>query len=274
MQKKSLTEKISLLASGFSVLYFAHNEQAQANIIYVGNKPLTISMQSNFGLVNWDLDGNGVNDFALVHSGLTGFGALSIDNNTPLAGSAFVNKTNQQTLAIENLANGVVVGATLTNNYAFGNRASHLMVGAASSGVVGFSSLGLEGFSSGTNGHIGFKFTSNSQTHYGWATLYPSSTGLTSYVTIKNWAYNDSPNAPITVGDTGGTAVPFDFNPLQGMALGVPIFMGLRQLKRRKAKQNTIASIKGKEKIHPLALLGMGAGGVRKWREQKDKGAA
>ncbi len=64
MQKKSLTEKISLLASGFSVLYFAHNEQVQANIIYVGNKPLTISMQSNSGLVNWDLDGNGVNDFA------------------------------------------------------------------------------------------------------------------------------------------------------------------------------------------------------------------
>ena len=58
------------------------------------------------------------------------------------------------------------------------------------------------------------------------------------------------------------------------MALGVPIFIGLRQLKARKAKKNAIVSIKRKEKIHPLALLGMGAAGVRKWKEQRDKDAA
>jgi hypothetical protein len=58
------------------------------------------------------------------------------------------------------------------------------------------------------------------------------------------------------------------------MALGVPVFLGLRQIKRRKAKKNAIVSIKRKEKIHPLALLGMGVAGVRKWKEQKDKDAA
>ena len=61
---------------------------------------------------------------------------------------------------------------------------------------------------------------------------------------------------------------------MEGAALGVPIFLGLRQLKRRKAKLNTLVSVKGKEKIHPLALLGMGAAGVLKWRAQKDKDAA
>ena len=35
-----------------------------------------------------------------------------------------------------------------------------------------------------------------------------------------------------------------------------------------------MVSVKGKEKMHPLALLGMGAAGVRKWREHKDKDAA
>jgi len=88
--------------------------------------------------------------------------------------------------------------------------------------------------------------------------------------------YNDTPNGAIKVGQTSSpsAAVPFDFNPLQGAALGVPIFIGLRQLKRRKAKLNTMVSVKGKEKIHPLALLGMGAAGVLKWRAQKDKDAA
>jgi hypothetical protein len=91
-------------------------------------------------------------------------------------------------------------------------------------------------------------------------------------VTLNEWYYNDTPGGSIKVGQTKD--IPFDFNPLQGAALGVPIFMGLRQLKRRKAKLNSIVSIKRKEKIHPLALLGMGAAGVRKWREQKDKDAA
>ena len=68
--------------------------------------------------------------------------------------------------------------------------------------------------------------------------------------------------------------MPFDFNPLEGAALGVPIFLGLRQLKRRKAKVNTMVSVKRKEKTHPLVLLAMGAAGVLKWRADRDKDAA
>jgi hypothetical protein len=121
-------------------------------------------------------------------------------------------------------------------------------------------------------GYFGFRDTKGGTGIYGWAEWTLSSTKT---LTLNEWYYNDTPGASIKVGDKGtSTAVPFDFNPLEGAALGVPIFIGLRQLKRRKAKLNSIVSVKGKEKIHPLALLGMGAAGVLKWRAQKDKDAA
>jgi len=120
-----------------------------------------------------------------------------------------------------------------------------------------------------SNGYFGFKDTQGGTPIYGWARW--SASNLS--VTLNEWYYNDTPGASITVGDKG-TPVPFDFNPLQGAALGVPIFIGLRQLKRRKLKANSIVSVKRKEKIHPLALIGMGAAGVIKWRAQKDKDAA
>jgi len=118
-------------------------------------------------------------------------------------------------------------------------------------------------------GYFGFRDTKGGTPIYGWARWTKTTSNS---VTLNEWYYNDTPGGSIVVGQTKD--IPFDFNPLQGAALGVPIFMGLRQLKRRKAKLNTIVSIKRKEKIHPLALLGMGAAGVRKWREHKDKDAA
>jgi len=132
-----------------------------------------------------------------------------------------------------------------------------------------FSSLGPT-FTS-HSGYFDFKDATGGTPIYGWAFWHTTAGTLT--VTIDEWYYNDTPGASIKVGDTGA-AVPFDFNPLEGAALGVPIFLGLRQLKRRKAKLNTMVSVKGKEKIHPLALLGLGAAGVLKWRAQKDKDAA
>jgi hypothetical protein len=125
---------------------------------------------------------------------------------------------------------------------------------------------GVNGLPNAT-GYIAFKdITGNRTPIYGWAKW---TTSTSNTLSITEWAYNSVPGGSIKVGD-----VPFDFNPLQGAALGVPVFLGLRQLKARKAKKNAIVSIKRKEKIHPLALLGMGVAGVRKWREQKDKDAA
>ena len=120
-------------------------------------------------------------------------------------------------------------------------------------------------------GYIAFKDITQTTPIYGWA-KWTTSNPANNTLSITEWAYNSVPGGSITVGQTKD--IPFDFNPLQGMALGVPVFLGLRQLKRRKAKKNAIVSIKRKEQIHPLALLGMGAAGVRKWRAQKDKDAA
>jgi len=134
--------------------------------------------------------------------------------------------------------------------------------------VVASGNSGAGGLPNAT-GYIAFKDITQTTPIYGWAKWTTSNPANT--LSITEWAYNSVPGGSITVGQKD---IPFDFNPLQGMALGVPVFLGLRQLKRRKAKKNAIVSIKRKEKIHPLALLGMGVAGVRKWKEQKDKDAA
>ena len=155
----------------------------------------------------------------------------------------------------------------------FGSIVSANSVNPSQSILVLALNSGLNGLPNET-GYIAFKDATGGRTPiYGWAKW--TTTRSSNSVTINEWAYNSTPGASITVGQRSGTTdIPFDFNPLQGMALGVPIFIGLRQLKARKAKKNAIVSIKRKEKIHPLALLGMGVADVIKWREQKDKDAA
>ena len=47
-----------------------------------------------------------------------------------------------------------------------------------------------------------------------------------------------------TLSDSSATtAVPFEFNPEQGIALGLPLFIGLRMLKKRRALKNSTRSV-------------------------------
>ena len=98
------------------------------------------------------------------------------------------------------------------------------------------------------SGYFGFRDTKGGTPIYGWAKW---TTTTSNTLTLNEWYYNDTPGASIKVGDRGSsTDIPFDFNPLQGAALGVPIFIGLRQLKRRKAKLNTMVSVKAVSYTH------------------------
>lgn len=48
---------------------------------------------------------------------------------------------------------------------------------------------------------VGFKFSSNNQTHYGWAELKLTQNGSNVDVVLYGYAYESSPNAPILAGD-------------------------------------------------------------------------
>jgi hypothetical protein len=201
--------------------------------------------QSDVGRTVWSLDAlSGYSAGGELDISKGSFGTLYARVRSSQAGAWFHSETN---------ALGAIVNGNLSwyNMITLGN---------------GNPTLGVN------SGYFGFRDTKGGTPIYGWVRW---TTTTSNTLTLNEWYYNDTPGGSIVVGDKGSsTAVPFDFNPLQGAALGVPIFIGLRQLKRRKAKLNTMVSVKGKEKIHPLALIGMGAAGVLKWRAQKDKDAA
>jgi hypothetical protein len=77
---------------------------------------------------------------------------------------------------------------------------------------------------------ITFQASDGTNLYYGWS-LWTVDLNTTT-VTIAEWAYNTTPDAPIKVGQTSEAAVP---------------------------EPSTLS----------LALLGMGAGGVRAWRKRK-----
>ena len=235
------------------------NNKANANIVQGGTASLSLSFLG-YNHVAWSIDASTHN--TNLGGSLSGF--LSPGDASVLFGrTANVSASSNQVRFLAAASTGADVALFFGSHNT--GKANLLRIPANTSQAQ---------FVGSQHGYIMFKDIKTSLTSptYGWARWEAS--GDT--VSITQDYYENVPGQSLRVGQTSSTStdIPFDFNPLQGAALGVPIFMGLRQLKRRKAKLNSIVSIKRKEKIHPLALLGMGAAGVRKWREQKDKDAA
>jgi hypothetical protein len=88
----------------------------------------------------------------------------------------------------------------------------------------------------GTN-YIGFRFDSGAGRQYGWAQFDIDLTPGAFSVTIAQWTYSDTPGEYVHIGTVG----------------------------------NAVASISepGTTILPAIALLGMGAMGVRRWREQR-----
>lgn len=104
------------------------------------------------------------------------FGGYGIANS-----AAFqpVRASTSNMSAVLNLAAGTLVDSLL--NYATGEAGSDSHMGA-----------GVNQFQSGTDGYIGFKFTTNSSAgpYYGWMRV--DLTYNTSGALIKDWAYDDT----------------------------------------------------------------------------------
>ncbi len=235
------------------------NNKANANIVQGGTASLSVS-SLGYNHVAWSIDASTHN--TNLGGRLQGYISPG-DASVLFSRTANVSASSNQVRFLAAARTGVDVALFFGSHNTGGANLLRIPANTSQAQFVG-----------SQHGYIMFKDIKTSPTSptYGWARWEAS--GDT--VSITQDYYENVPGQSLRVGQTSSTStdIPFDFNPLQGAALGVPIFMGLRQLKRRKAKLNSIVSIKRKEKIHPLALLGMGAAGVRKWREQKDKDAA
>ncbi len=226
--------------------------QAEASVVYDAPpstpRPVTVTAPfTGTSSVNFDIDGDATDDFAL-------FGALSTSTyfgsttstytyngrtysnyfpytNTYSNFSAGINATAGNEvmgeLGVQKLNNGDSIGPSGSWNN--GKRDVFFNSGNGTSGWTG---------NNGETGFAGVRFKIGGNTHYGWIKLQLNAAGS---LTATDWAYESCPDMPIQAGATSGgaicgtpAAIPAMGLPalgLMGLALGG---IGLAGLRRRR----------------------------------------
>ncbi len=226
--------RIALAAGSLSALAVSAAE-CDAAIVHVTGSPVTMNLDAADGTQEtWDVDGDSQRDFYLTKFDPVfdyGGGGDDINISSLSAnGQGFVNGPGNPHYAdIQRLNAGLVVGPTLAAGYFFGtSTTSRNLLG--SDGYPGpVFGVNPQGFADGQDGFVGFAFESGGETHYGWATL-NIDLNLPGTVTISEWAYESSANAPIVVG-----AVP-EPSSLALLAMGAGGLAAWRHRKKTKAR--------------------------------------
>ena len=181
---------------------------AQAGVVYVTGSPITLSLTDPVGTtVSWDVDGINGPEFEVFRASFGGSQSIQIASVnaafTPLNGRGFVgpgvNDDNVQALH-----GSFNVGPTLAA-YAWGvsaYRYRNAMYDVGGGAQIGYD---MVGFVAGQDGYIGFRFNTPGGFEYGWATINIDPTKQR--VTIKDWVYNDTPNAPVHVPEPSTAAL-------------------------------------------------------------------
>ncbi len=236
--KKQIFHKnreLSMLATSVSALYLLP-AVATCDLIHV-TSPLSVSMGG--GSVEWDVDGDGNNDFQLKDFFTVSTYILMLNSDGGRFGRGLVEDDQHPLNPVfgwaNNLNSGLVVGPTIASGYRFGlSNAFYRGVMSNTFSVTYANFWSFVGFTDEVDGFLGFRFDNVSGTHYGWSKINIDLNGPNSSFTIKEWAYESVPNASITVGATAA-AIP---EPSTNVMMG-------------------------------LSLLAMGVAGVRRWRETR-----
>lgn len=206
MKKTTILNKKKLAGySAMAVAFMAAGSEADAQIVYVDITDVTVDIGFYIPL---DLDGGGVDDFALIVNSFSsasltfvrGYGNLSSITlggpNNAMAG--YDGSVFPYASALDS-GNSIGPAANFisnTYNYAFF---------ASISGGATYGPWADE-----TDKYLGIKFEIDGELHYGWIRL-DVTVGPVS-LTIKDWAYNSTPNEMIITGDIGGVDSEITFN--------------------------------------------------------------
>jgi hypothetical protein len=192
VKTKSMAEKLAL-AGGAASLALCSGNVVEGAIIASPNAP--IGPPTTVGGNRLDVDGDGTFDFELSHSNTSAF-------LTELNGGRFVATDDRFNDGFAKLSSGFVVGPTMAGHKFFANAQSSITITNVSSIGV---DAGPQGWSMGDTGFFGFKFTSGTNTYYGWgeAVFDPAKNGTAGYGYKFTRLYYDDTGAAITVGDTG-----------------------------------------------------------------------
>jgi hypothetical protein len=203
-EKQTYRQKIALAASSVTALALAPGVADALVVHHV--TPLTISMSSGAGLVEWDVDGGGANDFVLTRyvstAGSTTVLRLNSDGRN---GRGLVRSTGAGTSDFNNLPLSFNAGLPLAGGYQldpFNGGASQRAV--VSNTSAGSSFANAVGFIDEMMGYFGFRFDLNGANHFGWAAITIDLNGADSNFTINEWAYENVANAAIHLADTFG----------------------------------------------------------------------
>lgn len=196
--KKCVAEKLAL-AGGAAGLVFCSQTNAQAGIVASTSTPK--SPPTTPGVTTWDVDGDGYVDFLLANSQqiFYPYGFRNFASLTEVNGGRFVRAGNIQSLL--KLSASDTVGPVMAGR-TFNLSARDLTV-TDNSAIPGYAA-GIGGWSMGDTGFLGFKFTSGSNTYYGWAEMVidASYVGHGGHGFSITRAYYDDTGAAIKVGDT------------------------------------------------------------------------
>lgn len=230
--------------------------QAEAAIVFNGGDAPPISVNNGVGTFigsegtgfqQFDMDGDGNNDFAIWNysSGNNGmavaYGVYSGTNAAFGAGSDDLPK----------LSAGFTLGTTIST----GSWTNSVM---SSGNDIVYSDGGAgAGWTGGVNevGFVGVRFENASGTHYGWICLQSDPTPGSSLIRVNGYAYEDTPDASIQVGQTATGSFACTTTgaaPPVAVPVMAPVMYGLAS----------------------LALGGLGLAGLRRRRQNSSPKAA
>lgn len=191
---------------------------ASAQVTYTDINPDVVLTPSGTAQYLLNLDGDAVTDMGFVAAsgsvtGVYTYGTLQIpytlsyDAGVALFGTAAPATNGWMGASSDfpsNIPNGNAIGAAGTFYQAQG------IVGNVQSTYLGAPVNGQYGpYSSGnflgTEGYIGVRFDISGSTHYGWVRVEMASNGTS--MTIKDYAYDATPNTAIAAGDMGTVGI-------------------------------------------------------------------
>lgn len=201
----------ALAASAAGVGLLALSQAAEAKIVYT---PANISIPLNGGIVQIDLNKDGINDFALSNYSYQthGLGDLFLKVVEDQNSNEIVDAQSKGHICAAALAKGAKVGSKsrFHRDPLQGLYMRFVGLGGSQSSGTRFGPwFGLDG-----QRYLGLKFVVNGKTHYGWARVKVMSGSAST--TLTGYAYETIPGKPIIAGHTRGR----DVSAIQPATLG------------------------------------------------------
>lgn len=228
-----------------------------------GNETNLLAGNGN-GSIQWDIDGNGGAEASIASNpnsfhGTTG--GTSVSNRVPLSTITPTSTYNGNVYygtpyVVYDTTWDWVPGATYSSQWGSLRKGGNLSLRTSGGSIFNMapglqvndpygswrggsvalmytgSMMNLNGFSSGSSGYIGFRFGSESDTRYGWASVTFTTGGLTGMMQINEWYYENEGNG-ILVGST----VPEPSQYASGLAVLALGAAGVRRWRKNRATQ-------------------------------------